>query len=106
MKLLKQLMKLIRSSDSNPGGEIQHVLIPGAADPKVSEWSPWKPFPNVKDFKVELQPMDELFAKFGIVKRLDKASMVYTTYENKDINRYVLHQIRRLKTPGISDRKY
>jgi hypothetical protein len=90
-------MKLIQPSDSNLDGAMQHVLAPGAVNPKLKLWSPWKPFPNVKDFKVELSMMDELFAKFGISKRLDKATMVYSHYKNRDLNRFVEHQIIRMK---------
>jgi len=84
---------------------MKHVLEPGAINPRLKLWSPWKPFPNVKDFKVELSVMDELFAKFGIVKRLDKATMHYTAYKNRDINRFVEHQIIRLNAAD-SDLKY
>jgi len=96
-RLLKQVLKFIRPSDSSLDGAMQHVLEPGAVDTRLKRWSPWKPFPNVKDFKVELSPLDELFAKFGVKKRLDKATMVYTTYKNRDLNRFVEHQIMRMK---------
>jgi hypothetical protein len=96
MKLLKSVLKFIQPSDSNLDGAIQHVLSPGAVDPRVQRWSPWKPFPNVKDFRVKLSPLDEVFAKFGIVKRLEKAQMEYTTYKNRDLNRFVEHQIIRM----------
>jgi hypothetical protein len=79
--------------------------VPKAINSRLEEWVPWKPFPNVKDFRVELSKMDELFAKFGLVKRLDKATMVYNSYKNRDMNRFVKHQIRRLKS-AKTDQQY
>jgi hypothetical protein len=53
--------------------------------------------PNVSKVKIELSVMDELFEKFGIKKRKAPGTLHYIDYENKDLNRFLLRSIKRLK---------
>jgi hypothetical protein len=58
---------------------------------------PYKPLPNVKDFRIKLlSPYDPILLKHGIQRRLDKAELEWTPYKNRSINRYVRHQFDRL----------
>lgn len=54
----------------------------------------WK-LPNVRAFEIEINSWDELFAYFGIKKRLAPL-MTYEKYQNGSMNRYLQHQLLRL----------
>jgi len=70
----------------------------------LSEWTPYRPFPNITKFRIVVSKMDEILLKFGIKKRLDKAGFEFTHYRNRDLNRYLAHQIKRLK--AMPDSQY
>jgi hypothetical protein len=102
MKYLKNLLK--RTSDHSLGGAMQEFTGKAAASAKLDFFSPWKKFPNVVRFKVEVSKFDQIFAKFGLLKRLEGATLKYSPYKNRDLNRYLLHQIQRLTV--ADDKKY
>lgn len=96
MKLLKQLVKRVHSDDRNLNGAMQRTLTKGSVSPN-RKFAPWRPLPNVADFRVEVAIWDELFLKFGIHKRSNTTTFVYKKYRNRDLNRFIEHQIIRLE---------
>jgi hypothetical protein len=65
-----------------------------------SHWYPFKPIPDVKDFEVELNAYDPLFAMFGLRKRFSP-TIKFTKYVNKRHNRYMEHCLSRLEAARI-----
>lgn len=59
-------------------------------------WGPFKRLPNVRNFEVELNDYDPLFAKYGIRKRI-APNLKYEPHNNNKLNRYVYHQLKRLE---------
>lgn len=106
IKTLKEILNnfpVVHNGQSNPSGAMKHLTVSEAATKArkaggipLKMWGPLKPFPNVKDFRVEVSKLDELFAKFGIQKRAEKARLEYVPYRNRDLNRYIAHQLIRL----------
>lgn len=68
---------------------------------------PFKRMPNVREFKVKVRSYDWLLALFGLKKRIEP-EYEWTKYNNKKINRYIDHQIKRLDNCRRTgdDRKY
>lgn len=62
---------------------------------KTNEWGPFKPLPNCRNFRIELAGYDQLFKEHGIKKRLESKKFL-EKYRNGPLNRYMLHQIKRL----------
>ena len=60
-------------------------------------WGPWKPLPNCAKFRVELGGYDKTYLFHGISKRLETEKW-YAAYRNKQMNRYLRLQIKRLET--------
>jgi hypothetical protein len=58
--------------------------------------SPWEFIPNVKSFNVTVNVADPLFKIFNIDKKL-KPELTLKEYQNQAINRYIEHQVIRLK---------
>jgi len=58
--------------------------------------SPWKRTPNISQFRIVVKPLNALFEFFGI-KRNQAAELYMEPYKNQDMNRYLEHQIIRLK---------
>jgi hypothetical protein len=56
---------------------------------------PWKLLPNCRKFRIELGPWDKRFTKHGLDKRL-KPEITIEPHTNKGINRYIMHQVKRL----------
>jgi len=65
-----------------------------------AHWYPFKPIPNVKDFEVELNAFDPIFAIFGIKKRFSP-NIKFTKYINHRYNRYMEHCLKRLELARI-----
>lgn len=61
------------------------------------EYKPFKFIPNVRRMRVEVNLMDPLFASHGIKKRVGKAKLVVDKLSNEHLNRYIRHQLRRLR---------
>lgn len=59
--------------------------------------SPWVYVPDVASFKIELRPIHGLFALFGIEKKYPP-KITILPLNNSGINRYLEHQIIRLKS--------
>jgi len=58
---------------------------------------PYKPLPNVREFKVTItSPYDPILLASGIKKRLYEAEKESTPYRNRSMNRYVRYQFDRL----------
>jgi len=58
-------------------------------------WLPFTRLPNVREFRVEIREMDEIFGKHGVRKR-KKPILKYAPYNNKQCNRYMYHQLKRM----------
>jgi len=67
----------------------------GNRDIPHKKWEP-KLLPNVKEFKVIISNYDALFLAFGIEKRLP-AEFEFKPHTNGSFNRYIKHQLRRMK---------
>ena len=52
--ILKTVISKYHSNYHSLPGAMQEVLESRAEDPRLKAWAPWRPFPNVRDFKVEL----------------------------------------------------
>jgi hypothetical protein len=58
---------------------------------------PYKPLPNVEDFRVKfVSPLDPILEASGIKKRIASAELESTPYRNRAMNRYVKYQFIRL----------
>jgi hypothetical protein len=64
------------------------------------QWYPFTPIPNVRQFEVELNAFDPIFAMFGIRKRFSP-SIKFKKFENKKFNQYMEHCLRRLEDARI-----
>jgi hypothetical protein len=64
------------------------------------QWYPFTPIPNVRQFEVELNAFDPMFAMFGIRKRFSP-SIKFKKFENKKFNQYMEHCLRRLEDARI-----
>lgn len=95
-KKLMNILNDVHLDDSNLGGAMTRTQVLETTISKKG-WAPWRPLPNVIDFKVEVSMWDELFLKAGIFKRVDGAVFKYQKYRNRDLNRYIRHQIIRLE---------
>jgi hypothetical protein len=64
-------------------------------------WYPFKSIPDVRNFTVEIQRFDPLYAIFGLQKRM-KPIIEWEKHCNKRLNRYAFHQLERLSllVPG------
>lgn len=98
---MKSLFSIINKSQSNSSsliGAIQEVVDTSRRNSKrQKDWAPFKWFPNVSYVKMELSPWDEIFKIFGIKKRRSGALMHYAKHQNASMNRFVMHQLIRLK---------
>jgi len=72
--------------------------------PKEVDWGPFKRLPNVRKFKVELRPKDELMALFGIQKRFTP-KFKYEPHTNIAMNEYAANQLERLGKLATSNPK-
>lgn len=63
---------------------------------RLMEFEPYQPIPNCGEFRIELSPTRRLFEEYGIAKRLPN-EITITPYKNYKVNKYILHQIRRMK---------
>lgn len=61
------------------------------------EYSPFTAFPNVSSVRIEVSPWDELFKEYGMKRRSSSGTMHYIRYTNKDLNRFKLRCIMRLR---------
>jgi hypothetical protein len=59
-------------------------------------WYPFRPIPDVRQFEVELNAFDPIFAMFGIRKRFSP-EIKFKKFENKKFNRYMANQLIRLE---------
>ena len=64
---------------------------------KKRVWRPFRKIPNVRNLRIELSDYDLLFAQYEIDKRLKKAKIIYERFENRSLNRYLGHQLRRME---------
>lgn len=64
-------------------------------------WGPFKRLPNVRNFEVELNDYDPIFAKYGIRKRI-APNLKYEPHYNNKLNRYAYHQLKRLQKVNSS----
>jgi len=68
----------------------------GSSRAKGGVWRNFRPIPNVRSFRLKSKVWDDVCLKFGIFKGFDPGAE-FLNYRNKDINRYVEHQLRRLQ---------
>jgi hypothetical protein len=59
-------------------------------------WYPFTPIPNVRQFEVELNAFDPIFAMFGLRKRFSP-TFKFEKFENGKYNRYMARQLARLE---------
>jgi len=67
--------------------------------------SPWVKIPNVGKFQVNLGAIDVLFALFGYKRRVN-TTLEIQPYKNNKMNKYVIHQIKRLEKFRKYPKKY
>lgn len=67
----------------------------GIGNPK-SETRPWKPLPNIRKFKIEIQLKDWLLLLFGFEKRYSPSLELYPWLNGK-ANKYVDYMFKRLR---------
>lgn len=102
---MRNLLLELQPNKSSLVGAMQHLRGEDLANSEsrkaggipVKDWTPYKPFPNITRFRIVVSKLDEILLKAGINKRLDKAGFDFTYYRNRDLNRYVAHQLLRLK---------
>jgi len=100
--LFDLLRKQMRESLSNLFGsaiepKILHTARIGATG-RIhigKEKTPWTQLPNVSAFTVKMGKIDQFFAFFGLKKRYN-TEIELIPHQNKQANRYAIHQIRRL----------
>jgi hypothetical protein len=63
-------------------------------DSKVAR--PWKRLPNIRNFGIELRPLDWLFLLFGLEKR-SSPKLTFYSWKNAPANRYIDYMFRRLR---------
>jgi len=63
-------------------------------------WYPFNPVPDVRQFEVELNAFDPIFAMFGLRKRFSP-HFKFSKYGNKKYNKYMDHQLQRLEYARI-----
>lgn len=68
-------------------------------------WYPFTPIPDVRQFEVELNAFDPIFAMFGIRKRFSP-TIKFKKYENEKFNRYMEHQLNRLEDARLGKRTH
>jgi len=61
--------------------------------------------PNCEGFKIELGDYDEVFDVFGVIKRKE-AIIKIKPHKNKHVNKYVIHQLLRLKKHRTNPKLY
>lgn len=61
----------------------------------VSYWRNIRPVPNVSSFKINARLLDQFLIKFNLMRKTGGVVEVHA-YKNRDINRYVSHQLRRM----------
>jgi hypothetical protein len=96
---MKDLKKLLTSYTANLLSKaIYSVELNKVKENKASRIfdTPWVRVPNVEIFNVNLSVIDPIFAYLGIKKNLPPSILV-KPYKNSSINRYMVHQILRLK---------
>jgi len=91
------IFKKVHSNDHNLIGAIEEVIEAKANSKRRKEFSPFTAFPDVSRAYIKVSRWDELFKKFGIKKRESGGELHYIKYVNKDLNRYKLRCIRRLR---------
>jgi len=98
LTLFETLWAIVRKSKSK-GDEnatthqLQNVLKKARIEPKY----PYKPLPNVREFRItKLAPYDPVLEAEGIKRRLHQAEYDSTKYKNGTMNRFVKHQFKRL----------
>jgi hypothetical protein len=64
-------------------------------DSRVSIWRNIRPIPNVSSFRINARVFDQFLVKFGLLRKTG-GSVEIIPYRNRDINRYVEHQLRRM----------
>lgn len=70
--------------------------IPNTRLSKRDDLGPFRLLPNVSQFQVEVGEYDPLFKAHGLSKRVD-TKMHYQEHKNRRLNRYIIHQIKRLQ---------
>jgi len=66
-------------------------------DKRRKMWLNFKPLPNVRKFDIIVSNWDKRFLKYDIYKREFKPTLVTTKYRLKGANRFMEHQIRRMR---------
>lgn len=66
-------------------------------DKRRKMWLNFKPLPNVRRFDIIVSNWDKRFLKYDIYKREFKPTLVTTKYRLKGANRFMEHQIRRMR---------
>lgn len=56
---------------------------------------PFKLLPNVRHFSIRIRMLDKFWNLLGIRKRLKPIIKIYP-YKNRQMNRYLIHQLRRM----------
>lgn len=68
-------------------------------------WYPFQPVPNVRQFEIELNAFDPIFAMFGIRKRFSP-TIKFEKFENHKYNKYMEHQLYRLERARTGWKEY
>lgn len=68
---------------------------------RVDDWNhllcnPFSRIPDVRKFCISVREMDALFARYHLNKRTGPAKIKIIPFKNREMNRYILHQVKRL----------
>lgn len=75
--------------------QLKDIFSHGKASKKVSD-SGWKRIPAISSMNMKLGEYNELLKKVDIKRRMP-TKFQFTSNSNKELNKYMEHQIRRLE---------
>jgi hypothetical protein len=81
--------------NNGPQSALRYLSSRVEVTPGLAHIDPFGRFPNVSRFEVHVNAYDALLLKHGIVKRLDP-KIVSDPFRNKQRNRFIDHNVRRL----------
>lgn len=87
--------KLGYESLSHPSAMKERILR-GAGTPRSNpNWRNFRKLPDILSFRIEVKSHDAKLLSFGLTKREDPV-VSYVVYRNRDLNRYMEHQLIRM----------
>jgi len=96
-KIIPRMMDLLREEQKFREDRVNVVPIPGVSARTIdrNKIRPWHTVPNIKDFVIELRPMDWLTTLFGLRKRFPSRNTFYT-WMNGELNVYIDYMFNRI----------